>query len=72
MPTPKLQIHDGIIKIRFEEVEVAMSVQEALEFCSSLSTCAKEEQKKTKEKTVERIYASFHGRSGIFCFSDGQ
>ena len=36
MPTPKLQIHDGTIKIRFEEVDVTMSVQEALDFCSSL------------------------------------
>ena len=53
MSYPKLHIHDGAIVLRFEDTERTMSVQEALEFSSRLSSYAKEEQKKQKVKQLK-------------------
>ena len=48
MPSPKLQIQDGAIVLCFQEKELTLTVQEALDLSSLLLSSAKEEQKKRK------------------------
>ena len=48
MPSPKLAIHDGAVVLRFQERELTMTIQEALEFSSQLASYAKKEQNKQK------------------------